>query len=56
MSTQRVAIKRLKTYVLKLPKKSQLREIILTEEDELEIIEFLAKMNIWLKLFRMEFS
>ena len=56
MNTQRVSLKNLKNFVLELPKKSQLREIILTEADEIEVIEFLAKMNIWLKLLRMEFS
>jgi len=33
-----------------------LREVILLEKDELEPQEFLAKVEIWLRLLRMEAS
>jgi hypothetical protein len=37
-----------------LPKTSYLRGILLLEGDLLTIDEFLAKMDIWLKLFELE--
>jgi len=51
-----VKIKRLRAFVFGLPRNSRLKEIILSEDDELEVQEFLVKMDVWLKLFRMEFS
>ncbi len=36
------------------PERALLREIILSEEDSLEPSEFVAKMQIWLKLFSAE--
>ena len=38
----------------KLSSRPLLREIILSEEDSLEPSEFVAKMQIWLKLFSAE--
>jgi hypothetical protein len=37
-----------------LPEGSILRHLLLTEREEMDINEFLAKMDIWLKLLRME--
>jgi hypothetical protein len=38
----------------KLSSKPLLREIILSEKDQLEPSEFLAKMEVWLRLFSSE--
>ena len=37
-----------------LPNSSILRTVILAEDDEIEAIEFLAKLKIWLALLRSE--
>ena len=51
----RVDIHGLKRFALeKLSSRPFLREIILSEEDSLEPSEFVAKMQIWLKLFTAE--
>ncbi|MEM4650001.1 MAG: hypothetical protein QXP78_04980 [Candidatus Bathyarchaeia archaeon] len=55
-SSKRLSIKELKDFVLRLPKGSVLREVLLLEKDELEVNEFLIKMDVWLKLLKMEFS
>ncbi|MEM2614459.1 MAG: hypothetical protein QXO15_09615 [Nitrososphaerota archaeon] len=56
-SSKRLSMKSLKDFALNnLPKGSVLREVLLMEKDELEVNEFLIKMDIWLKLFKMEFS
>lgn len=52
----KVSIKDLKTFALTLPKGSHLRDLILSEDDELGVDEFLSKMDDWLRLLRMEFS
>jgi len=36
----------------RLPRGSPLRELLLTERDELEAREFLAKLDVWLRLLR----
>ena len=53
---RKVNIRGLKAFVLKLPKNSRLRDLILAEDDEIDVQEFLSKMDLWLKLLRMEFS
>ncbi len=51
----RVDIHGLKRFALeKLSSRPFLREIILSEEDRLKPWEFVAKMQIWLKLFSSE--
>ncbi|MEM3733276.1 MAG: hypothetical protein QXK81_07225 [Candidatus Bathyarchaeia archaeon] len=56
-SSKRLSMKSLKDFALNnLPKGSVLREVLLMEKDELEVNEFLIKMDVWLKLFKMEFS
>lgn len=40
----------------RLPAGSSLRSVILAESDELGMEEFLAKMEVWLKLLNVEFS
>ncbi|MBS7656282.1 hypothetical protein KEJ50_07315 [Candidatus Bathyarchaeota archaeon] len=55
-SSKRLSIKQLKDFALKLPKGSVLRGVLLLEKDELEVNEFLIKMDVWLKLLKMEFS
>ena len=37
-----------------LPRRSQIRGILLLERDFLTVEEFIAKMDIWLKLINME--
>jgi len=47
----KVNIRPLKEFVLKrIPKNWPLREIILSEEDEIEITIFLARIGVWLKI------
>lgn len=36
----------------RLPRESTLREVLLTERDELSAGEFLAKLDVWLRLLR----
>lgn len=38
----------------KLPEGSILRYLLLTEREEMNTNEFLAKMDLWLKLLRIE--
>lgn len=46
-----VDIRRLKTYAFnELPKNWVLRDILLDERDELDFVEFISKVEIWLKL------
>lgn len=50
---KRVDIKPLKVFALeKLPKNCVLRNVMLTDKELLDVDEFLAKMEIWLKLLR----
>ena len=50
-----VDIESLKKWALaNLPVSSRLREILLLEKDKLSIEGFLAKMDVWLKLIRLE--
>ena len=52
---KKVDIKPLKQFVLdKLPRSSHLREIILVEETNLSVSEFLSKMQVWISLFDLE--
>jgi len=45
----------LKRFALeKLPESSILRESILLENDEIEVKEFLGKLDVWLFLFKKE--
>lgn len=55
MQTKKTNIRRLKKFAMnKLPTNSGLRDVILVEKDELSREEFLAKMDIWLNLFKKE--
>lgn len=48
-----VNLKVLKQFAVeKLPKGWPLREVLVTEEDEIGAIEFLAKARVWLVLLR----
>ena len=50
-----INIRSLKNFAFeKLPKSSILRELLLDEKEELWMEEFLAKLDLWLKLLRME--
>lgn len=51
----KVSTEGLRRFVLeKLPEKSVLREVILSEKEELTAEEFIAKMEVWLFLFNRE--
>ena len=51
---KKVVIRKLKEFAFeKLPKNWPLREILLSEEDELDIHVFLARFPIWLRLSRI---
>jgi hypothetical protein len=54
---RRVDIRSLKEFArTELPRRSALREVILGDRDELTAEEFLVKIDVWLKLARMESS
>ena len=55
-SKRKVNIDRLKAFSLELPRNSHLREIILAEKNDMDVNEFLLKMDLWMKLFKIEFS
>jgi hypothetical protein len=51
MSKTKINMRRLKDFAFtELPRSWILREIILSERDELDVSEFVAKAEIWLKL------
>lgn len=51
--SNRINIKRLKRFALeKLPRDSALRDILLFEEDELDLVTFIERIPIWLRLGR----
>lgn len=51
MPKTKVNIQRLKDFAFtEIPRDWVLREIILSEHDELDVIEFIAKAEIWIKL------
>jgi len=55
MAASTVTIAPLKRFArIKLPQSSALREVLLTEGDSLSPIEFLSKLDIWLKLLERE--
>lgn len=54
---QSLNIRKLKLFAFeKLPKQSLLREIILSEPDELDAHEFIVKVDVWLKLLKREYA
>jgi hypothetical protein len=53
--SQKVRIIRVKDFAARsLPEASILRGLLLEERDELDREEFLAKMDLWLKLLKMD--
>lgn len=51
--TKKLDIRRLKNFAFnELPKEWMLRDILLSEHDELEVFDFIVKAEIWLKLAR----
>jgi len=51
----KINIRRIKEFAMaKLPKGSALRDVLLSESDDMDVNDFLAKMEIWLKLLRRE--
>jgi hypothetical protein len=54
MSKTKISIRKLKDFAFaQLPKDWPLREILLSEEDELDIYVFLARLPVWLKLSKI---
>ena len=52
-----IDIQGLKRFVIgNLPRKSRLRAVLLSERDQLTAVDFLAKMDTWMKLLNIEFS
>ena len=56
MAPKRVDVRRLKDFALRLPRSAVLRDLLLTEDDELGVHDFLAKMDLWLRLLNRESS
>ncbi|MHA1973481.1 MAG: hypothetical protein ACTSW1_10835 [Candidatus Hodarchaeales archaeon] len=56
MSPQKILnLKPLKQFVLeKLPKRSILRDLILSEQNQVRSSDFFTKMDLWLKLLNLE--
>lgn len=51
----KINIRTLKEFAISnLQRGSPLRDVILSEKDEVGVEEFLAKLGIWLRLLRME--
>lgn len=40
----------------RLPRDWALREILLTEKDEIEVTEFIAKLDVWFRLLKIDAS
>ena len=53
-TTTTINISRLKEFALELPKKSALRDLLLSEKEYLSPYEYVAKLEIWLKLLDFE--
>ena len=50
----KVNIRKLKSFAFaQLPKDCVLREILISEEDELDVSIFLARLPVWLKLSKL---
>jgi hypothetical protein len=54
---KKIATRSLKTFALRhLPRSSTLKDILLSEPDELSPAEFLARIDLWLRLLEREVS
>jgi len=49
-----IRIKKLKDFALKLPSTHPLRSVLLVEDDKIDVVTFLARLPIWLRLARLE--
>jgi hypothetical protein len=50
-----IDVRKLKAFALeKLPIKSSLRDVLLSERDEMQADEFVHKLSVWLKLCRRQ--
>jgi len=57
LSSGMIDIQGLKRFVIgNLPRTSRLRAVLLSERDRLTAVDFLAKMDTWIKLLNIEFS
>jgi hypothetical protein len=55
--SRKVNIRKMKEFALSsLPEGSVLKRILLSDKDEIEVVELVAKIDLWLKLLSMEFS
>jgi len=56
-SSNKLDLRPLKSFVReKLPRKNVLRKVLLTEKDEIDRNEFMAKIDVWLKLLDIDNS
>ncbi|MEM3465388.1 MAG: hypothetical protein QXO75_07840 [Nitrososphaerota archaeon] len=54
-TSAKLDMRRLKDFAIRnLPEDSKLRILILSEKDELDAKEFVAKVSVWLKLLTLE--
>jgi hypothetical protein len=52
---RRIDLPKLEAFAFeKLPIKSSLRDVLLSERDEMQVDEFIHKLSIWLKLCRRQ--
>jgi len=50
-----IDIRRLKRFAVEsLPSNSRLRFVLLSERDQLPAVDFLAKMDVWMRLLNIE--
>ena len=55
LSSGMIDIRRLKRFAVEsLPSKSRLRAVLLSEKDKLTAKDFLAKMDVWMRLLNIE--
>ena len=49
-----ISLRRIKSFALRLPSESLLREILLREPDKIDALEFVVKVPVWLYLLEKE--
>jgi hypothetical protein len=51
--TRKITIRSLKSFAADyMPQTCVVRDLLLTDDDELEVMEFLVKMDVWLRLLK----
>jgi hypothetical protein len=54
LQRRQISLRRIKSYALRLPSESLLREILLREPDKIDALEFVVKVPVWLYLLEKE--